>query len=75
MSIDTNDSDMTNRVIDKVSKFNYAHPGVAIKPNNLNSSVKTRYKMRAMADATGGMPINKKLIGELQHIADWGSPE
>jgi hypothetical protein len=31
--------------------------------------------MRAMADATGGMPINKKLIGELQHIADWGSPE
>jgi hypothetical protein len=75
MSIDTNDSDMTSRVIDKVSKFNYAHPGVAIKPNNLNSSVKTRYKLRAMADATGGMPINKKLIGELQHIADWGNPE
>jgi hypothetical protein len=32
-------------------------------------------KLRAMAEATGGMSINKKLIGQLQDMADWGNPE
>jgi hypothetical protein len=28
-----------------------------------------------MAEATGGMAINKKLIGQLQDMADWGNPD
>jgi hypothetical protein len=75
MSIDNGDSDMTDRVLDKVMKFNAANPGVSITGVNLTNSVKTRFKLRAMAEATGGMSINKKLIGQLQEMADWGNPE
>jgi len=75
MSIDSSDDDLKERVIDKIGKFNQSHPGVAISANNAMNSVKTRYKLRALADSTGGMPINKKLIGELQHMADWGNPD
>jgi hypothetical protein len=56
-------------------KFNAANPAVAIKPSNLTNSVKTRYKLRALAESTGGMSVNKKLIGQLQGLADWGDPE
>jgi hypothetical protein len=75
MSIDNGDGDMTDRVLDKVTKFNTANPGVAITGKNLANSVNTRFKLRAMAEATGGMSINKKLIGQLQEMADWGNPE
>ena len=75
MSVDNGDDDMKDRVIEKVAKFNLANPGVAITNKNLVSSVKTRFKLRAMAESTGGMAINKKLIGQLQGIADWGNPE
>jgi hypothetical protein len=75
MSIDNNDNDMTDRVLDKVTKFNAANPGVAISSTNLTNSVKTRFKLRAMAEANGGMTINKKLIGQLQEMSDWGNPE
>jgi hypothetical protein len=75
MSVDNGDDDMKDRVIDKVTKFNIANPGVAITNKNLINSVKTRFKLRAMAEATGGMSINKKLIGQLQDMADWGNPE
>jgi len=75
MSVDNGDDDMRERVIDKVAKFNAANPGVAISGKNLTNSVKTRMKLRAMAEATGGMSINKKLIGQLQDMADWGNPE
>ena len=75
MSVDNGDDDMRERVIDKVAKFNAANPGVAITGTNLTNSVKTRMKLRAMAEATGGMSINKKLIGQLQEMADWGNPE
>jgi hypothetical protein len=75
MSVDNGDDDMRERVIDKVAKFNAANPGVAISGKNLTNSIKTRMKLRAMAEATGGMSINKKLIGQLQDMADWGNPE
>lgn len=75
MAIDNGDDSMGERVLDKINSFNQAHPGVAIKANQLSASVKTRFKMRALAESTGGMPINKKLIGELQDMADWGNPD
>jgi hypothetical protein len=75
MSVDNGDDDMRERVIDKVAKFNAANPGVAISGKNLTNSIKTRMKLRAMAEATGGMSMNKKLIGQLQDMADWGNPE
>ena len=75
MGVDNGDDDMKDRVLDKVAKFNAANPGVAITSKNLVNSVKTRMKLRAMAESTGGMAINKKLIGQLQGMADWGNPE
>jgi hypothetical protein len=75
MSVDNGDDDMRERVIDKVAKFNAANPGVAISGKNLTNSIKTKMKLRALAEATGGMSINKKLIGQLQDMADWGNPE
>lgn len=75
MGVDNGDDDMKDRVIEKVAKFNAANPGVAITSKNLVNSVKTRMKLRAMAESTGGMAINKKLIGQLQGMADWGNPE
>ena len=74
MAVDTGDSDMMERVFDKVAKFNYANPGKAIKPKNLRDSVKTRYRQRLLADINGGMAIDKKLIGQLSSMGDYGNP-
>jgi len=75
MSVDNSDDALRERVLDKIVSFNKAHPGVAITAKNASASVKTRFKMRALAETTGGMAINKKLIGELQDMADWGNPD
>jgi isochorismate hydrolase len=73
MSYDTADSDMRQRVIEKVHKFNAAYPQKGITLDNLQDSVKTRMKQRALANMTGGMSIDKKLIGRLQNMGDYGN--
>lgn len=75
MSIDNSDDDLKERVLDKVVKFNQANPGMAIQPKNLMQSVETRFKQRALADSLGGMALNKKLIGQLADMGDYGRPE
>ena len=75
MAFDNDDDDMMDRVLEKVSKFNGTYGEIAITPDKLQKSVKTRYKQRAMAEMTGGMPINKKLIGTLEDMGDYGEPD
>lgn len=75
MSVDNSDEDMRERVIDRIVNFNNANPGAAILPDNLVKSIETRYKQRAMADSLGGMALNKKLIGQLSDMGDYGRPE
>jgi hypothetical protein len=75
MSVDNGDTEMTDRVVERVSKFNAAHPTMSITGKNLSASIKTRFKQRALAQVTGGMPINKKLIGELSEMGDYGDPD
>jgi hypothetical protein len=75
MSIDNSDDDMRERVIEKISKFNQANPGAVILPDNIIKSIETRYKQRAFADSLGGMMLNKKLIGQLSEMADYGRTE
>jgi hypothetical protein len=72
MAIDTNDNDMQNRIIDKIIRFNTANPGSAIYPENLQASVERRYMQRYLASGTGGARINKKLIGQLGDMNDYG---
>jgi len=62
-------------VIEKVHKFNEAYPQKGITLDNLQDSVKTRMKQRALANMTGGMSIDKKLIGRLQNMGDYGNVE
>ena len=75
MSVDTGDDNMQERVIDKISRFNRSNPGDAITPDALASSVKRRYEQRLLAQNTGGVNINKKLIGQLGVMGDYGNTD
>jgi hypothetical protein len=75
MAVDSNDNDMQNRIIDKIIKFNTANPGSAIYPENLQASVERRYMQRYIASGTGGANINKKLIGQLGGMNQYGNIE
>jgi hypothetical protein len=75
MSVDNSDDSMMERVLEKITKFNSANPSMAILGDNLSKSVQTRYQQRALADSLGGMAINKKLIGQLSEMSDYGKPQ
>jgi hypothetical protein len=72
MAFDTGDTDMKNRIIDKIIRFNSANPGSAIYPDALEASIERRYMQRYLATGTGGARINKKLIGQLGGMNDYG---
>lgn len=75
LAIDTEDDDLHDRVIEKIQRFNTSNPGMAITPDSLANSVKRRYKQRALTEGTGGVKLNKKLIGELGEMGAYGNPE
>jgi hypothetical protein len=74
MAVDNDDDDLKDRVLDKISKFNMAYGEKAITPTLLQKSIKTRYVNRALAESTGGISIDKKLIGRLSEMQDYGNP-
>lgn len=71
IAVDGHDTVMMTKVIQKIQKFNKANPGVAIDPDSLFNSIQRKYKDRALANVTGGMPINKKLIGQLNSMREY----
>ena len=75
MAVDNSDDSMLERVLEKVTNFNQANPSMAILGDNLSKSVQTRYQQRGLADSLGGMAINKKLIGQLSEMSNYGKPE
>ena len=75
MGVDNNDSDLLDETLDTIAKFNSANPAVAITGANLSRSVKAKYKQRFLAESNGGMSINKKLIGQLSAMNDYGDSE
>lgn len=72
IAVDTGDSDMLEKVIDKIIAFSQTNPGVAIDPKKLVTSVSKRYKDRALANITGGMNVNKNLIPQLVDMLEYG---
>jgi hypothetical protein len=74
MAFDNQDSDMLERVSDKISRFNRSNPAVGIKGSNLSRSIRDKYRQRMIAQLTGGMNINKKLISDLGGMAEYGNP-
>jgi hypothetical protein len=73
MGVDNDDDDMIDRVLDKVEKFNAANPEVAITGDNLTRSVQSRFKNRELAEMTGGISINKKLMPKLEDMGGYGA--
>jgi hypothetical protein len=66
---------MKDRVLDKIGRFNNSNPGDAITSKGLLNSVKRRYQQRVLAEQTGGARINKKLIGQLGEMGNYGNPD
>jgi hypothetical protein len=75
MSVDTGDEDLRERVLEKIGRFNRMYPTVGITGSTLSKSVKTRYKQRAMGELTGGISIDKRLIGTLGDMGAYGEPD
>jgi hypothetical protein len=75
MAFDNQDSDMLERVAEKISRFNKSNPAVGIKGSNLARSVRDKYRQRMIAQLTGGMNINKKLISDLSGMSEYGNPD
>lgn len=75
MAFDNQDSDMLERVSDKISRFNRSNPAVGIKGSNLSRSIRDKYRQRMIAQLTGGMNINKKLMSDLGGMAEYGNPD
>jgi hypothetical protein len=73
MAVDNDDDDLKDRVLDKIGKFNSTYGEKAITPALLQKSIKTRYVNRALAESTGGISIDKKLIGRLSEMQDYGN--
>jgi hypothetical protein len=71
MAIDGGDSDMLDKVLEKIQTFSITNPGASIEGKNLIDSVNKRYEDRAMSNITGGMGINKKLIPQLMPMLDY----
>jgi hypothetical protein len=74
MAIDNDDDAMVDRVLEKIDKFNNVNGAVSITGDQLQKSVKTRYVNRALAESTGGISINKKLISDLEDMGAYGKP-
>ena len=71
IAVDGNSPEDMQRVIEKIMKFNATNPAVAIDGEALYNSVQRRYKDRALANITGGMPVNKKLMPYLDGMRDY----
>ena len=73
MGVDNTDADLMISALEKIAVFNTSNPGRSIKPDNLKDSVLTRYRQRALAQTTGGINIDKKLIGQLGGMSAYGN--
>jgi hypothetical protein len=75
MAVDNDDDSLMDRVEDKIEKYNNTKGALPITGAQLQKSVKTRYVNRALAESTGGISINKKLIDDLEDMQRYGNPD
>jgi hypothetical protein len=75
IALDGGDTDMMSTVLEKMQKFSAANPGERIDADSLIDSVQKRYKDRAMANITGGIGINPKMIPQLNQMLDYSKRE
>jgi hypothetical protein len=75
IALDSGDTDMMGTVLEKMQTFSIANPGERIDADSLINSVQKRYKDRALANITGGVGINPKMIPQLNHMLDYANRE
>ena len=73
MAVDNDDSDLLERTLDKIMKFNERNPELFLDGEDLIKSIRTRYDRRALAESMGGMTFDKRLIGRLSQMGAYGS--
>jgi hypothetical protein len=75
MAWDNHDSEMRQRVLDKVRKFNRDVPEKKITIEDLQESAKTRMKQRRLANRMGGAVIDPKLVRRLSSMGNYGNAD
>lgn len=73
LAIDTQDDALFDRTMEKINRFNAGNPTMAITGKTISNSIKRRYKLRALSSVTGGAKINKKLIGQVGEMGEYGN--
>jgi hypothetical protein len=74
MAWDNHDSEMRQRVLEKIRKFNREVPEKKITIDDLQDSAKTRRKQRNLANSMGGATVDPKLAHRLRSMGDYGNP-
>jgi len=72
MGFDSNDAEFIDKVLNKITKFNQMYPTYPITGEGITRSIQTRYRSRALASITGGIPLNKNLMFELRDMGYYG---
>ena len=75
MAWDNHDSEMRQRVIEKVRAFNRQYPEKKITLENLQDSAETRIKQRRLANRMGGAVIDPKLAHRLSSMGNYGKAD
>jgi hypothetical protein len=75
MAWDNHDSDMRQRVLEKVRAFNRQYPEKAITRELLQESAQTRIKQRRLANRMGGATLDPKLAHRLSKMGAYGDTE
>jgi hypothetical protein len=68
IAFDSHDSDMQNRVLQKIMRFNKTNPELAIDADSLVNSIEKHYLQRALNNMTGGVSINPKLMSKTSEM-------
>ena len=72
MGFDSNDAEFIDKVLSKIMNFNQMYPTYPITGESITRSIQTRYRSRALASVTGGIPLNKNLMFELRNMGYYG---
>jgi len=75
MAWDNHDSEMRQRVLEKVRAFNRQYPEKAITRELLQESAQTRIKQRRLANRMGGATLDPKLAHRLSKMGAYGDTE
>jgi hypothetical protein len=75
MAYDADDDAAVEKILDKISAFNNTYPEKAILASTISSSMQKRAKVRAMADAAGGLRVNKAFLDRAAEMTEYADED